>query len=319
MKKPSGAGLLALFALTVTGLAGCASMAPEYVRPEAPIPEVYSTEAYFGKNSKAVDRLRWREYFTDPVLIQLIETALDNNRDLQTALLRVEEARASYGIQRSGRLPDISLGAQGARSRIPADLTPAGRTLVGSEYRAEVGLTAWELDLWGRVRSLEQSALESWLATEAAAHAAHTALVSEVAHAYLALREVEQRLAVTRETVASREKSYVIFQRRYEAGATAKLEVTQVQTLLTQAQVLLAQLELEQETRRNALRVMAGDKAVSLVKQESGSIPVLTTLQAGLPSDLLVNRPDIIAAEHQLRAANANIGAARAAFFHALR
>src|SRR5690554_2177008 len=119
--------------------------------------------------------------------------ALEHNRDLRKALLRVEEARAAYGIQRSERMPAINIGAQGARSRVPGDLNPAGRSLVGSEYRAEVGLTSWELDLWGRVRSLEQAALQNWLATEAGGQAVQAALINEVAQAWLNLRELDQR------------------------------------------------------------------------------------------------------------------------------
>lgn len=313
MKTVSGAGLWAC-ATAVLLLTGCASMAPEYARPQAPMPEAYALPVTGAEPAGVVQNLHWHDYFTDPVLQQLLAAALDHNRDLRMALLRVEEARASYGIQRSERLPDINLGGQGARSRIPADLSPSGRSVVGSEYRAEVGLTSWELDLWGRVRSLEQSALESWLASEAAGQAVQTALVTEVANAYLTLRELEQRVAVTRETVASRERSYQIFQRRYEVGATARLEVTQVQTLLNQAQVLLARLELQQATQRNALRLLAGDAAMELLPQAQTRATMLADVQPGLPSDLLTNRPDIIAAEHRLRAANANIGAARAAF-----
>lgn len=314
MKTATGAGKLVLVAAVTMTLTGCLSLAPEHVRPDAPIPHVYADPTNTTGAASAAQSLHWRDYFTDPVLQQLIAAALDNNRDLRKALLRVEEARAAYGIQRSERLPDVNLGGQGSRARMPADLSPSGRSMVGSEYRAEVGLVSWELDLWGRVRSLEQSALESWLATEAASQAVQTMLIGEVAHAYLTLRELEQRVAVTRETVASRERSYQIFQRRYAVGATAKLEVTQVQTLLTQAQALLAQLELQRAAQRNALRLLAGDAAMPLLQQAESTMPELARVQPGLPSDLLTLRPDIIAAEHQLRAANANIGAARAAF-----
>ena len=295
-------------------VSGCASMAPEYVRPDAPVPASYETVMATGVSADTGQSLYWREFFTDPVLQQLITAALDNNRDLRKALLQVEEARAAYGIQRSERLPDIQVGGQGSRARMPADLSPSGRSMVGSEYRAEVGLASWELDLWGRVRSLEQSALESWLATDAASQAVKTMLIGEVANAYLVLRELDQRVAVTRETVASRERSYQIFQRRYAVGATARLEVTQVQTLLTQAQAMLAQLELQHAAQRNALRLLVGEDAMPLLRQAELRMPGLASVQPGLPSDLLTRRPDIVAAEHRLRAANANIGAARAAY-----
>lgn len=316
MKKTSGSRPLLFASVMAATLTGCMSMAPDYVRPQAPVPEAYP--AMTGEQDRPVAdaALAWRDFFTDPVLQQLIVAALEHNHDLRLALLRVEEARAAFGIQRSERVPDLGVAGQAARSRLPADLGPAGRSMVGSEYRVEVGLTSWELDLWGRVRSLEQAALESWLATEAAGRAVHIALLAQVANTYLGLRELEQRVTVTRETVRSRERSYQIFQRRYAAGATAKLEVTQVLTLLTQAQVLLAQLEQEHAVQTNALRQLAGDRAVSLLQQHSlVSAVALAELEPGLPSALLTSRPDIMAAEHRLRAANANIGAARAAYF----
>lgn len=314
MRVGSAAGYL-LGASAIAMLAsGCASMAPEYVRPDAPVPVSYESAMTVEASAGAGQLLYWRDFFTDPLLQQLITSALDNNRDLRKALLRVEEARAAYGIQRSERLPDVNIGGQGSRARMPADLSPTGRSMVGSEYRAEVGLVSWELDLWGRVRSLEQSALESWLATDAASQAVQTMLVAEVANAYLMLRELDQRVAVTRETVASRERSYQIFQRRYAVGSTARLEVTQVQTLLTQAQAMLAQLELQHANQRNALRLLVGDAAMPLLRQAELRMPDLARVQPGLPSDLLARRPDIVAAEHRLRAANANIGAARAAY-----
>ena len=316
MKAPNVASNFLLAPIAALALTGCISLAPEHERPGLPVPPVYPVSAtQDGGEDRDISPLQWRNFFTDPAMQQLIAAALEHNRDLRKALLRVEEARAAYGIQRSERMPDINLGGQGARSRIPADLSPAGRSIVGSEYRAEVGLTSWELDLWGRVRSLEQAALQNWLATEAGGQAVQAALINEVAQAWLNLRELDQRLAVTRQTVASREKSHEIFQRRYAVGATAKLDVTQVQTLLTQAQALQAQLELQRAQQINALRILAGDAAPGLLEQSATGMPQLAPLQAGLPSELLVNRPDIQAAEHQLRAANANIGAARAAFF----
>lgn len=313
MKNRMGASWLAAAAVA-TLLSGCISLEPDLVKPDAPLPDTYIDSALSARSVDSLAMLPWRDYFTDPVLQQLIEAALEHNKDLRTALLRVDEARAAYGIQRSERLPDINLGGQGARSRIPGDLNPSGRSQVGSEYRAELGMAHWELDLWGRVRSLERVALERWLATEAASQAVQTSLIAAVARTYLALSELEQRLAVTRETLDSRERSYQIFQRRYAAGATARMEVTQVKTLLTQAQVLMAQLEQQKAVQHNALRVLVGEQTLAQLPVDSLRASGLTALKPGLPSDLLLNRPDIIAAEHRLQAANANIGAARAAF-----
>src|SRR5690625_1111591 len=174
-------------------LAGCVSMAPEDERSALPVPATYP-ELVATQDGVAVDELDWQAFFTDPVLSRLIETALQNNRDLRTAALKVDEARAAFRIQHSDRFPALNIGSQAARSQISADQSPFGQPMVGSEYRAEVGLTTWEIDLWGRVRNLERAALENWLATEAARQAVHTALIAEVANGYLGLRELEERV-----------------------------------------------------------------------------------------------------------------------------
>jgi len=239
-----------------------------------------------------------------------------NNRDLRVAVLRAEEARAAFRIQRADQFPALGIDAQSARARVPGDLSVTGQSVVAGEYRAEVGLSSWELDLWGRVRNLKESALQSWLATDAGRRAAELALIGQVGDGYLGLRELDERVALARRTVQTREESYRIFSRRHEVGATSKLELTQVQTLLTQAQTLLAQLELARAHQLHALGQLLGT--------HPGALPAATPfdenltlaeLTPGLPSAVLASRPDVAAAEHLLRGANANIGAARAAFF----
>ncbi len=305
----------ALAALLVA-LAGCASMAPDYDQPVSPVPQAY-TDLFGGQaNALRARDLGWREFFKDPVLSKLIETALENNRDMRVAVLRVDEARATLRLQRSERFPEFTVGGQAARSRLPGDMNPSGQAVTGGDYRAQVGLTSWELDLWGRVRSLEDAALQGWLATEAGRQAVHVALVSQVANNYIVVRELDERVQIARKSVETRQESYRIFSRRYEVGATSKLDVTQVQTLLTQAQSMLAQLEQQRAVQLNALQQLLGaDPGVAPTGLPLDSTILLADLAPGLPSDLMVWRPDIIAAEHRLRAANANIGAARAAFF----
>lgn len=295
-------------------LAGCASLAPEYQRPDMPIP------ASYGLNSntrKAQDVLpSWHDYFSDPVLHSLIDTALTHNPDLRIAVLRVEESRASFGIQRSERLPHFNADGQAARARVPGDLAGSPNHVTGGEYRAEVGLSSWELDLWGRIRSLETAALQNWLASQAGQQSVQLALISQVADEYLGVREIDERVDVARQTVASRAESYRIFEQRHAAGATSKLDLMQVQTLLTQAQSLLTQLERERNARINSLRqLIGGEPRIDAQPQPFDKSLAMPDLPSGLPSRLLTHRPDIIAAEHQLRATNANIGAARAAFF----
>ncbi|MDF1486123.1 AdeC/AdeK/OprM family multidrug efflux complex outer membrane factor [Ramlibacter sp. H39-3-26] len=296
--------------------AGCASMAPPYEAPALPVAAQYPSDAPADAAGATAASLGWRDLSTDPRLQQLIAQALDNNRDLRIAALRVEEARAAYAIQRAEQFPSIGANADASRSRVPADLNITGKPLVSGTYQAGVGMGAWELDFWGRVRSLRDAALENFLASDAARQAVAIGLVAEVANGYLSLRELDERVALARRTIATRQESLRIFTRRFEVGSTSKLDLTQVQTLLTQAQALGVQLEQARASQAHALELLVGapvDLPTAPSGLEDGS--VVQQLRPGLPSDLLAARPDILAAEHQLRAAQANIGAARAAFF----
>ena len=305
--------------LLTAALAGCGTLSPRPAEVAPPIPADWiglaeADAAATPATPAAV--VGWEAYFRDPLLQRLIRITLDNNRDLRIAALRAEEARAAFRIQRSEQFPALGVNAQGARARVPGGLNASGVSVVGGEYRAEVGLSSWELDLWGRVHHLKTSALEQWLASEAGRHAVELALVAQVADGYLGLRELDERVALARRTVDTRAESFRIFSRRFEVGAASKLELTQVQTLLTQAQALLAQLELARAQQAHALGQLVGAHPGPLPEAAPfDEALVLSELSPALPSDLLIARPDIIAAEHRLRAANANIGAARAAFF----
>ena len=295
-------------------LSGCASMAPPYTTPNLPVASAYANDG--SQNGENVTSIAWRDYFTDPQLQTLIELALANNRDLRTAVLRVEEARATYGIQRAERFPTIGAQASKDRSLTPGDLNITGKPLIASQYQVGLGLSGWEIDFWGRIRSLQDAALESYLATDSARRAATIALVAQVANSYLALREIDERIVLAQQTIASRTESLRIFTRRVEVGSTSRLNLTQVQTLLTQAQALGIQLEQERAAQTHALTLLLGAPAnLPLGQGPMDEQQALRELRPGLPSDLLTQRPDIVAAEHQLKAANANIGAARAAFF----
>lgn len=303
-------------ALAVTGC----SLAPPHQTPSLPVASMYpaDTASQPGAPSDGpiAPEIAWRDYFADPQLKALIAQALENNRDLKTAVLRVEEARAAYGIQRADQFPTIAAGIDGSRARTPADLSPTGRALTAGQYQVGVGVAAWELDFWGRVRNLKEAALESYLATDAARRAVTVSLIALVADSYLALGELDERSALARQTVASREESLRIFTRRFEVGAIAKMDVVQVETLLQQARTLAAQLEQARAAQAHALTLLLGSPLPPL--PQAGRLDdaaVMPTLRVGLPSEVLLQRPDIVAAEHQLRAAGANIGAARAAFF----
>jgi multidrug efflux system outer membrane protein len=293
-------------------LAGCGALPPPYARPPLPVAAHYSMPA---SPPTAAGAPAWRGYFATPALQALIEQALEHNRDLRLAALRVEQARAAYGVARGATLPALSSQAAGQRQRLPADLSLTGRPNVSGQYQAGLGVGAWELDFWGRLAGLREAALEEYLASDAARRAVTVALIAQVAEAYYEVREMDQRVALAQRTLATRQESYRIFDRRAAVGATSRLNLAQVATLLLQAQALSAQLQQERDGKRQALQLLVGAPLAPSTPLPDTPADTLPALAAGLPSALLERRADIIAAEHQLKAANANIGAARAAFF----
>lgn len=310
----------AVLAAAALALTACSWLVPQGEAPDPQLAKDWPTDTLNRgerEAGRAASELHWRDYFVAPELVSLIDTALQSNRDLRLALLRVEEARAAYGIQRAGQFPAIGLGAQGARSRVPGDLNASGQSVVGSDYEAYVGLNSWELDLWGRVRSLKDAALQEYLATEAAQRAARVSLIAAVANAWLGLRELDERIALARQTIATREEAHRIFRRRNEVGSASTLELTQVETLLNHARTLETQLQQARAAQAHALTLLLGaplelPPATDAQLREDG---VFAPVRVGLPAELLTARPDILAAERRLAAAQANIRAARAAFF----
>lgn len=269
-------------------------------------------------------QLAWGDYFTDPRLRQVIADALEHNRDLQMAVLRVAEAEAILQLRRSAQWPTVAVDGQASRRGIPADLSPTGSSQVGAEYALMVGLNSWELDLWGRIRHLKDAALEDFLAGSYATHAIQAALISEVARVYLSLQTLDEQIDIAQKSILSRQESYRIFKRRYEVGAASLLDLTQVETLLMQARVLLSELQQQRGDLHNALFVLVGKpldfSASEMITKASfprdGAIDTaFSPIAVGLPSEVLLQRPDIVAAEHRLRASKANIEAARAAYF----
>ena len=294
-------------------LAACTSLAPVYTPPPAPIPARYADADAASGTAAAT---AWPDYFVAPQLQGLIRRALADNRDLRIATLRVEEARAAFGILRADQFPTVAAQAAGSRALTPGDLNISGQPLYGSQYQVGLGLNAWELDFWGRVRSLKAAALENYLASAAAQRAATLSLIAQTANAYISLCELNERIDLATRTVASREDSYRIFKRRVEVGSTSRFEFAQVESLLTQAQNLEAQLEQARAVQAHALTQLLGAaEPVAAADILCDDNAILPALRPGLPAELLTARPDIIAAEHQLKATNANIGAARAAFF----
>ena len=252
----------------------------------------------------------WGEFFVDARLKQLITLALANNRDLRIAVLNIKQARAQLDIRRADQWPSVNAGLSGSRQ-------PTSAGGISSTYTAGVLVTAYELDLFGRVRSLGDAALAQFLATEEARKAAQISLVATVANNYLALQGDEELLRVTRETLRTREASLRLIKLRFDNGASSQIDLRQAESLLESARVALAQVTRQRALDENALVLLLGQ---ALPTTLPAGLPIsapstLPELAAGLPSDLLVRRPDIRQAEQLLIAANASIGAARAAFF----
>lgn len=295
-------------------LAGC-SLAPTYERPEAPVPAQWGDAA--GHQGPVVDQLDWQEFIVDPVLRQLVGAALGNNRSLRQTLLDIEQARAQYRIQRADRVPGLNAAASGNRQHLPAELSSNGREGVSSTYQVGLALPEYELDLFGRVKSLSDAALEQYLASEEVGRAAHIALIAEVSQAYLTLDGAERSLALTRQTLASHEDSLTLVGQRRAAGTATALDHQEALGLVEQSRADLEATLRQQRQAYNALVLLLGDaQAAKLIPGERPDQPmVLQDITPGLPSALIERRPDILAAEHRLRSRNADIGAARAAFF----
>ncbi|MCC9597942.1 MULTISPECIES: efflux transporter outer membrane subunit [unclassified Rubrivivax] len=291
-------------------LAGCGTLAPDYQRPAAPVagafPEAGGTT---GPGAVAAADLPWQQFFRDERLKRLVGIALANNRDLRVAVLNIEQARAQYGVQRADLFPTLGVGVSGNRVS-----TDSG---INSTYQAGLAVSSYELDLFGRVRSLNNAALASYLATEEARKAVHIGLIASVANGYLALQADDELLRVTRETLATRAESLKLTQLRFDVGASSQLDLRQAQSLYEAARATHAQLLRQRAQDENALvlllgQPLPGDLPAALPLSEQAALP---ELPAGLPSQVLTRRPDVLQAEQQLIAANARIGAARAAFF----
>ena len=294
-------------------LGGC-TLAPKYERPAAPVSQVWPTLAQ--TNGVAAADIEWRAFFDDPRLRALIELSLTNNRDLRIAVLRVEQSRAQYRIQRSYLFPSLDTGASVVRQRTPRTVSITGQDITSTTYDVNVG-AAYEVDLFGRIRSLKREALERYFAQEEARKGAQIALVSEVAAQYLTLLQLQDSRDLARQTLEAVQSSYKLNQRSFEAGVASELDLRTAEAQVQTAQVNITTFEQLLAQAENALVLLIGQSLPSDLPRGRSlrDQGLLTDLPAGLPSDLLERRPDIIAAEHVLKAANANIGAARAAFF----
>ncbi len=319
---------LSALAAAVVCLTSACTLEPHYTQPAAPVSAAYPTgPAYDSQPTDATDGARtaqgfaaadigWRDFFKDPRLQKLIELALQNNRDLRVSVLKVAQARAQYRIERANLLPTLSATGTGTRTRTPADLSYVGRATVSSDYQAAAG-ASWELDFFGKVRSLSNQALHTYLSTAQARKAAEITLVSEVADQYLTMIAYDDSLKVTKATLESAQKSYQLTKTEYDTGTSSELDLREAQGVVQQAHAnYQSQLRLRAQAE-NALVLLVG---APLPADLPAGLPLdsqdlLADIPANLPSELLTRRPDILEAEETLKAANANIGAARAAFF----
>jgi outer membrane protein, multidrug efflux system len=291
-------------------VAGC-TLNPLYVRPPLPTPQAYPRQ----ECGTPIRQLGWQGFFKDPALKNLIALALENNRDLRSAILRMQEAKAMHQLQWGEQLP-VHATLTAVRARIPGLCEHHRNPFNFSAYGAALSVISWELDFWGRLRSLKEADLEQFLATAETQVATRICLIGQVANAYLTEKELNELICLNKLTIQARQEGYRIMQLRFEQGAAPKFDFFQAEVLLQQAKADLMALERQRELNWNAMTLLVGvpicpdDLLLSHIEP-----CFIEHICSGLPSELLCNRPDVRSAEHKLLAARANIGAARAAFF----
>ena len=333
-------------ALALLALAGCTSLAPDYARPMLPVPATLNgTNGPNGSEGTALapetGPMGWQEFLQEPRLRELVALALQNNRDLRVAVLAIEKARAQYGVEQSNRFPAVGATAAGNRTRTADDLNTSGRSPTSSQYSAQLGFSSYEIDFFGRVKNLNEAALQEFLRTTENRRSVQLSLVAEVANAWLTLDADGRRLQLAQDTLRSRQKSYELTERSHALGAASGLTLAQAQTTVDTARADVAAFTSQVARDRNALALLAGapvpaallpdganpgatasparaaSASASVAPAPSLAAPAATLLAVpgDLPSSVLLNRPDVRAAEYTLRGAYASIGAARAAFF----
>lgn len=300
-------------------ITGCTLM-PDYKRPNLPVNNAWPTGEAYGKINQPANyvELGWKQFFSDKELQTLIVTALTNNRDMRVAALNVAAYEAQYRIQKSELYPELDAGGTGSRQHLPRDLTGTNKSGVRSSWGVTLGVTSYEMDFFGRIRSLNEAALQQYLSTQEAQRNTQISLVASVANAWLTLQADRALLKLTEETLQNYESNYDLIKRSNDVGVASSLDLAQARTAVEGARVSEATYKRQVAQDINLLTLLLGKElpaSVTKVVDNNFDLQYVKEIPAGLPSDLIQNRPDIMAAEHQLMAANANIGAARAAFF----
>jgi multidrug efflux system outer membrane protein len=296
--------------------AGC-SLAPRYERPDPPVASAWSAEAGATPGAAPASTLGWRDVFKDPRLQAIVALALENNRDLRVAALNVELTRAQYRIERADQLPSLGASGSATHRHVGDDLSVTGAPMTTTTWTVGLGVTAFELDFFGRVRSLSDAALEQFLATEEARRTAHLSLVAEVATQYLTLLALDDQVELARRTLEAVESSSSLARRTFEAGRTSELDVSTAEAQLQTARFNLSAAKLQRARAESTLLLLVGAPLPADLPspQPLDAQELLADLPPGVPSEVLLRRPDVLSAEHALQSANAVIGAARAAFF----
>lgn len=304
----------------VTLIGGC-TLAPEYTRPAAPVPADWPTGAAYNETKSTASAptaagLPWRVFLRDHRLQKIIETALTNNRDLRLAALNVERARALFGIQRAELFPSANAVGSGSMERVPADLSSTGSARTSERYSVNLGISSWEIDFFGRIRSLKDRALEEYLATDQARRSAKILLVSTIANAYIALAADRDNLKLAAATLETQEAAYRLIRKLCDIGLSSEIDLRRAQSQADAARGEAARYTQRTAQDENALHLLVGSPlSPALLPADLGDVTPPQEISPGLSSELLLHRPDVLATEHRLKAANANIGAARAAFF----
>ena len=305
----------------MSALAGCVNLAPDYERPAAPVTGQWQNGAAYDAaklgNGTPLSQIGWQDYFTDARLKKVVELALANNRDMRVTVLNIEKARAQYQIQRASLFPAVNATAGETAQRYAKELSSKGYDYVGRQYSLAVGFSAYELDFFGRVRNLKDSMLEQYLATDEAQRTAKISLVAEVANDWLTLAADQERLRLAKETFKSQQASYDLIKRSVDVGVNSAVELNQSRTSVESARADVARYTASVAQDVNALTLVVGTgvPADLMPDQLADATAPLAEIPAGIPADVLQDRPDVLQAERLLRAANASIGAARAAFF----
>lgn len=306
-----------IMTITLVLLFSSCSFVPEYVKPKLPVPEKISTESNIDLDSKEnPQNISWDDFVKDEKLKKILKIGLENNKDIKIAILNVEKLKALYGIQRASLYPSLSTSADMIKKRTPEDLSKDGKVSHSEQYDVTLGISAWEIDFFGRLRSLKESSLEEFLAMKESHKAVTITIISEIARTYLNYAYAKSLYKLTEEILKSEQEIHKIISKRFELGLSPEIDLIQSRTRVESIKVELANIKNKISLEENYLQLLTGNKVTKeLLPSDLEDIDTFKEFFPQLDSEILLGRPDIQFAERKLKSANANIGAARSAFF----